>query len=144
MHSWQCRRAGQGCCDSASVAVGLYCSGIRLGDSLVAYFITVSISNAKTLAGATDFISSLRHYRLTDMHDTFFVALLSSVWASNTSEARKMKSVAPAWSAPLPCQECKWILSLDYLRFFYYFPVFVYLLCFFFLSVLHNASENSQ
>ena len=41
-------------------------------------------------------ISSLRYYRLTDMHDTFFVALLSSVWASNTSEARKMKSVAPA------------------------------------------------
>ena len=41
-------------------------------------------------------ISSLHHCRLTDMHDTFFVALLSSIWASNTSEARKMKSVAPA------------------------------------------------
>ena len=41
-------------------------------------------------------ISSLRHYRLTDMHDTFFVALLSSVRASHTTEARKMKSVAPA------------------------------------------------
>lgn len=36
------------------------------------------------------------NYRLTDMHDTFFVALLSFVWASNTTEARKMKSVAPA------------------------------------------------
>lgn len=41
-------------------------------------------------------ISSLRHYRLTDMSGTFFVALLSSVWASSTSEAKKMKSVAPA------------------------------------------------
>lgn len=41
-------------------------------------------------------VSSLRHYRLTDMSGTFFVGLLSSVWASNTSEAKKMKSVAPA------------------------------------------------
>ena len=30
------------------------------------------------------------------MSGTFFVGLLSSVWASNTSEAKKMKSVAPA------------------------------------------------
>jgi len=34
-------------------------------------------------------ISSLRLYRLTDRHDTFFVALLSSVWASDTTEAKK-------------------------------------------------------
>ena len=40
--------------------------------------------------------SSLRHYRLTDIHDKFIVALLSSVWASNTTEERKMKSIAPA------------------------------------------------
>lgn len=41
-------------------------------------------------------ISSLRHYRLTDMSGTFFVGLLSSVWASSTSEAQEMKRVAPA------------------------------------------------
>ena len=43
-----------------------------------------------------NYISSLRHYRLTDMSGTFFVGLLSSVWASSTSEAQKMKSVTPA------------------------------------------------
>lgn len=41
-------------------------------------------------------ISALRHYRLTDMSGTFFVGLLSAVWASSTNEAREMKSVAPA------------------------------------------------
>lgn len=30
------------------------------------------------------------------MSGTFFVGLLSSVWTSSTSEAKKMKSVAPA------------------------------------------------
>ena len=34
-------------------------------------------------------ISSLRHYRLTNMSGTFFVGLLSSVWASSTSEAKE-------------------------------------------------------
>ena len=41
-------------------------------------------------------ISSLRHYRLTDMSETFYVGLLSAIWASNTSEAKKMKEVSPA------------------------------------------------
>ena len=41
-------------------------------------------------------VSLLRHYRLTDMSGSFFVAQLSSVWASNTSEAEKMKAVVPA------------------------------------------------
>ena len=41
-------------------------------------------------------ISSLRHYRLTDMSETFDVGLLSAIWASNTSEAKKMKEVSPA------------------------------------------------
>jgi len=41
-------------------------------------------------------ISSLHHSRLKDMHDTFFVALLSSAWASHTTAVRKIKSVAPA------------------------------------------------
>ena len=41
-------------------------------------------------------VSSLRHYRLTNMSGTFFVAQLTSVWASSTVEATKMKAVAPA------------------------------------------------
>ncbi|XP_031554525.1 uncharacterized protein LOC116291494 [Actinia tenebrosa] len=41
-------------------------------------------------------ISSLRHYRLTDMSETFYVGLLSSVWASNTSESAQMKKATPA------------------------------------------------
>ena len=41
-------------------------------------------------------ISSLRHYRLTDMSETFYVGLLSAVWASNTTEAMEMKKVSPA------------------------------------------------
>jgi hypothetical protein len=41
-------------------------------------------------------ISSLRHYRLTNMSETFYVGLLSAIWVSNTSEAKKMKEVSPA------------------------------------------------
>ena len=40
-------------------------------------------------------ISSLRHYRLTDMSETFYVGLLSAIWVSNTSEGKKMKEVSP-------------------------------------------------
>ena len=43
-----------------------------------------------------NFISSLRHYRLSGMSYTFFVALLSSIWASNITEAKKMKTAVPA------------------------------------------------
>ena len=41
-------------------------------------------------------ISSLRHYRLTNMSSSFFVAQLTSVWASNTQMAKKMKAAVPA------------------------------------------------
>ncbi|XP_020903539.1 uncharacterized protein LOC110241957, partial [Exaiptasia diaphana] len=41
-------------------------------------------------------ISSLRHYRLTDSSESFYVGLLSAVWASNTSESSKMKKTTPA------------------------------------------------
>mgnify|MGYP002804213403 CR=1 FL=1 len=45
---------------------------------------------------AKNCISSLRHYRLTDMSGTFYIGLLTVVWASNTIEAAKMKKPAPA------------------------------------------------
>lgn len=45
---------------------------------------------------AKNCISSLRHYRLTDMSGTFYVGLMTAVWASNSNEAVKMKKVAPA------------------------------------------------
>ena len=41
-------------------------------------------------------ISSLRHYRLTDMSGTFYVGLLTAVWASNADEAKIMKKAALA------------------------------------------------
>lgn len=45
---------------------------------------------------AKNCISSLRHYRLTDMSGAFYVGLMTAVWASNTDEAAKMKKAAPA------------------------------------------------
>ena len=41
-------------------------------------------------------ISSLQHYRLTNMSCSFFVAQVTSVWASNTQMAKKMKAAVPA------------------------------------------------
>lgn len=45
---------------------------------------------------AKNCISSLRHYRLTDMSETFYIGLMTAVWASNTNEAAKMRKAAPA------------------------------------------------
>ena len=45
---------------------------------------------------AKNCISSLRHCRLTDMSGTFYVGLLTAVWASNADEAKIMKKAAPA------------------------------------------------
>ena len=45
---------------------------------------------------AKNCISSLRHYRLTNMSGTFYIGLMTAVWASNTTEASKMKKAAPA------------------------------------------------
>ena len=45
---------------------------------------------------AKNCISSLRHYRLTDMSDTFYIGLMTAVWASSTNDAAKIKQVAPA------------------------------------------------
>ena len=45
---------------------------------------------------AKNCISSLRHYRLTDMSGTFYIGLMTAVWASNSNEATMMKKAAPA------------------------------------------------
>lgn len=41
-------------------------------------------------------ISAVRNYRLTDMADTFSVSMLTSLWASNSEESKRMRKVAPA------------------------------------------------